>query len=105
MADGVFEPDQIERVGEVGLKIRWADGHESIYPWTWLRSACPCAACRQAGKVPFASSILALELKPVGRYAVNIHFSDGHTTGIFSYDYLRSLCPCEACRPKEVLEG
>jgi DUF971 family protein len=48
---------------------------------------------------------LALELKPVGRYAVNIHFSDGHTTGIFSYDYLRSLCPCETCRPKEVLEG
>jgi DUF971 family protein len=33
----------------------------------------------------------------VGNYAVQISFSDGHSTGIFSYDYLRTLCPCEEC--------
>jgi DUF971 family protein len=35
--------------------------------------------------------------KAVGNYAVQIDFSDGHTTGIYSYDYLRTICPCEEC--------
>jgi DUF971 family protein len=33
----------------------------------------------------------------VGSYAIQINFSDGHNTGIYSYDQLRSICPCEAC--------
>lgn len=33
----------------------------------------------------------------VGNYAIQITFSDGHFTGIFSYDYLRTICPCEEC--------
>lgn len=35
--------------------------------------------------------------KVVGNYALQIDFSDGHTTGIYSYDYLRSICPCAEC--------
>jgi DUF971 family protein len=35
--------------------------------------------------------------KTVGNYALQIDFSDGHTTGIYSYDYLRTICPCEEC--------
>ena len=35
--------------------------------------------------------------KAVGNYALQIDFSDGHTTGIYSYDYLRTICPCEEC--------
>jgi DUF971 family protein len=42
---------------------------------------------------------------PVGNYAIQIEFTDGHNTGIYSYDYLRTICPCEACarefRPAE----
>jgi len=34
---------------------------------------------------------------PVGNYAIQIEFTDGHNTGIYSYDYLRTICPCEAC--------
>lgn len=33
----------------------------------------------------------------VGNYAIQINFNDGHSTGIFSYDYLRTICPCEEC--------
>jgi DUF971 family protein len=35
--------------------------------------------------------------KAVGNYALQIDFSDGHTTGIYSYDYLRTICPCQEC--------
>ena len=35
--------------------------------------------------------------KTVGHYALQIDFTDGHTTGIFSYDYLRTICPCAQC--------
>jgi DUF971 family protein len=35
----------------------------------------------------------------VGHYAVQFDFNDGHSTGIFSFEYLRQICPCEACHP------
>ena len=100
------EPERIERLGETALKIRWADGHESLYAWTLLRAECPCAACREQG-LPMAvdQAVKPLEIKPVGRYALTIRWSDGHATGIFSYETLRSLCACEACRPTQMDEG
>ena len=100
------EPERIERVGETALKIRWADGHESLYSWVLLRAQCPCASCREQ-KLPMAvdPAIKPLEIKPVGRYALTIRWSDGHATGIFSYEALRSLCACEACRPSQMDEG
>jgi DUF971 family protein len=36
-------------------------------------------------------------IRPVGRYAIQIDWSDGHTTGIYPFDRLRSLCPCPLC--------
>ena len=98
-----------------GVDISWADGHSSHYDFTYLRDQCPCATCNdeRAKKeaMPVAttnlpSSPLLPMYKPkpraqaatqVGNYAVQISFTDGHSTGIFSYDYLRTLCPCEAC--------
>jgi DUF971 family protein len=65
-----------------------------------LRLACPCAACvnewtgekiLDASKI--SETIIPIRLKSVGRYAMSIHFSDGHKTGIFSFDYLRRLSP------------
>ncbi|MBI3318851.1 MAG: DUF971 domain-containing protein [Candidatus Omnitrophica bacterium] len=114
------DPQRIERVGETGLKVLWSDGHESLYTWRLLRSSCPCAACREGGEAapPAASAggslttalgpaseVKPLELQPVGRYALSIRWSDGHATGIFSHEYLRSICPCEACRPGQFTEG
>ncbi len=95
------------------VSIRWHDGHESIYSFDSLRKECPCALCadqRQAapsaaptltvltGPVVRAGEIQAKEVKPIGRYAINFVWSDGHDSGIYSFDYLRSLCPCIECR-------
>jgi len=80
-----------------------------------LREECPCATCNdERGKKEsfktlapgFASSPVLPMFKPkprahaatqVGNYAIQISFTDGHSTGIYSYDYLRSICPCAEC--------
>ncbi|MFQ5988847.1 MAG: gamma-butyrobetaine hydroxylase-like domain-containing protein [Candidatus Methylomirabilales bacterium] len=91
------------------LYIRWRDGHESRYPFDDLRTVCPCADCRTgtkpegglqvlAGPVVRRGEINIVQMAPVGRYALSFTWSDGHSTGIYSFDFLRSLCPCEACR-------
>jgi DUF971 family protein len=96
-----------------GVDITWADGHSSHYDFTYLRDQCPCATCNdeRAKKESMpAAKLLSSPLLPmykpkpraqgatqVGNYAVQISFTDGHSTGIFSYDYLRTLCPCEEC--------
>ena len=88
--------------GEIG--IVWDDGHESYYQSHALRCACGCASCvdEATGKkiliderVP--RDVRAREFHPVGNYGVAIVWSDGHDTGIYSFDTLRRLCPCEAC--------
>lgn len=107
-------PTTVERVGDAVLRVVWGDGHESHYPWRLLRAACPCAVCRPyelmggPRRTPppvVAADIRATGVSPVGRYAVHLQWSDGHTTGIYAYDYLRQLCPCEACRPQQMDEG
>jgi len=86
------------------LRIRWRDGHISDYPPRLLRVACPCAACvdEMTGErilVPDSvpAGIHPLAIHYVGRYAIQFDWSDGHTTGIFPFDYLRRLCPCRMC--------
>jgi DUF971 family protein len=98
-----------------GVDITWADGHTSHYEFTYLRGECPCATCNDERIKKAASQSLAPGLasspvlpmfkpKPrakaatqVGNYAIQISFTDGHSTGIYSYDYLRSICPCADC--------
>jgi DUF971 family protein len=96
-----------------GVDITWADGHESHFDFPYLRDNCPCATCNDerekklafAGNTPAPSAALPMfKPKPraqsatqVGNYAIQINFNDGHSTGIFSYDYLRSMCPCPDC--------
>jgi DUF971 family protein len=86
------------------LHITWSDGVTHRLPWRFLRERCPCAKCRAkedeppppAGALPVltpqeARPLRVHGMKPVGNYAYGIHFSDGHTTGIYSLDYLREL--------------
>jgi len=86
------------------LRIRWRDGHVSEYEPRYLRLACPCAGCvdEMSGRplldprsVP--EEVYPLEIRYMGRYALVFHWSDGHQTGIYPFDRLRALCPCEAC--------
>ena len=100
------EPTRAARVtpfpnGE--LAIVWEDGHESYYPGHYLRCKCPCAHCideTSGAKVlrddSVPGDVEVRELYRVGNYAISVRWSDGHDTGIYSYDRLRELCPC--CR-------
>lgn len=88
-----------------GLTIQWDDGHHSRYNARDLRMACRCAGCVDEWT---HASLLKPELIPgtikpkaihvVGSYALQIDWSDGHSTGIYTYDYLRELCGCDACK-------
>jgi len=88
------------------LEIAWNDGSVCRYPLAHLREACPCVQCR--GGHEFMGSRFApdniLTLTParnyqleridvVGNYAIQPLWDDGHQTGIYSWGYLRSLCP------------
>ena len=46
-----------------------------------------------------------LNVEPVGSYAFKIYWSDGHSTGIYSYDHLRKICPCPECTAKRGAAG
>jgi DUF971 family protein len=98
-----------------GLEIDWSDGHRSTWNFAWLRHACPCATCvderqqqgRKAGQPKAkAADLLPMYAPPakpasaqaVGRYALQFNWLDGHSAGIYSFDYLRRHCQCSECK-------
>jgi DUF971 family protein len=95
-------PTGIARVAD-GVEITWSDGVRCGYRPRLLRDACPCATCREKRAEPAAANPLAvlspaevaplsiLGMRPVGQYAYGIEFSDGHSSGIYTLDYLREL--------------
>ena len=90
-----------------GLRITWDDaGHVGHVPARALRLACPCAACveEMTGRPLLDPASVPPDVSPaqvalVGAYGIRIRWSDGHATGIYTFDLLRGLCPCERCRP------
>jgi DUF971 family protein len=102
MKRDVIPPTQIElKRPERQLHIDWEDGHHSTYALRYLRGFCPCAHCQGHGQgtwtfVPIEDPTVT-KIEEVGAYAVTIAFSDGHSTGIYSWEILRELCPCDAC--------
>lgn len=88
------------------LTITWSQEHTCDLSFSDLRAACPCADCRGthgATKEDALTNGLELALRsdqatrldsitPVGNYAIQISWKDGHTHGIYSWDYLRELC-------------
>jgi DUF971 family protein len=91
------------------LTVQWGDGHVSAYPLAHLRSHCPCAGCRHQREESQAGGLLVLpnaalnasdaieSITPVGRYGLQPNWTDGHNTGIFTFAFLRGLCPCPEC--------
>lgn len=90
------------------LRISWSDGVECEYPLDNLREACPCVECRgghsRMGSAFDPDDILKLTpqrsygietVQLVGNYALQPIWDDGHSTGIYTWDYLRKLCPAE----------
>ncbi len=95
---GIVMPSEIGRANEHDIKITWQDGRESVYPARELRLKCPCAGCVDefTGAVRVISSSVPDDVRPaainlIGRYAISILWSDGHATGIYSFEYLRTL--------------
>jgi len=94
-----IEPREIMQEGAAGLRITWADGHVCHYTAAVLRRACPCAQCvnewtgqRTLKPETISDETTIGDLNIVGRYALNVRWSDGHETGIYSFRYLRELC-------------
>ena len=96
-----MKPLDIQAIGEE-LAIRWEDGTESFVLLKRLRQNCPCASCKgemdimgnvyKGPERPLASTAFQLRaLTRVGTYAVQPTWADGHSSGLFSFDYLRKL--------------
>lgn len=83
------------------MQVEWSDGHQGVYPHDVLRGLCPCAECQgHSGRIEYrAGGNLELrELATVGNYGLSLKWGDGHASGIYSFQYLRSICRCDACR-------
>ena len=110
-------PTRLDLKRDERLDIEWQDGRRCTYSLTLLRSMCPCAQCRtvREGSDPhdispgpkkkslltilpgnYAGKLTVVEAKLVGNYALKIEWSDQHDSGIYSFDYLRSICPDES---------
>ena len=106
------DPEHIAISKSKGIHIDWKDGHHSEYGLTYLRDKCPCASCTGAhGTTPrppeadnpfqmFKATLKMLGVEPVGNYAIRINWSDGHNSGIYSWEHLRKICRCALCAPK-----
>ncbi|HEY6101439.1 MAG TPA: DUF971 domain-containing protein [Anaeromyxobacter sp.] len=99
------DPDPPEAIDLVagGLRILWPGGAEVTIPFVRLRDACPCAECvdEHTGKKLVDLARIPPDIRPeqivaVGNYAVQLHWSDGHSTGIYSWRTLREASGLEA---------
>ena len=116
-------PTRLHLKKDQRLEVDWADGQKCVYTISYLRSMCPCAQCRTvreaapasgAGATPaappgaparpkktsltilpgnYAKPLQALSAELVGNYAIRIDWSDAHGSGIYSFQYLREICP------------
>ena len=97
----MLKPEQITAVGEE-IAIRWSDGCENYLRMDFLRSRSPSA--ENLGEYDLVGraiiepkqgrdfrGIRVTGWSPMGGYAIQFEFSDGHRTGLFSFDYLREL--------------
>lgn len=102
-------PTKLSLKKDEHLQITWPDGHVATYPIAYLRSHCPCALCKQVRDAPPAPAVKSTRLnilpgnytKPlavtsaemVGNYALRLHWSDNHASGIYSFTYLAQIEP------------
>ena len=100
-----LQPTALQLTDDRALEITWSDGSKLRYPFGLLRSSCPCATCREkkraeANKPKGLLNVLSAaetvplavtQMRPVGNYAYNINFSDGHSSGLFTMELLREI--------------
>lgn len=93
-----YTPTEIAQRGSRALAIRWSDGAETVLDVRELRLACACAECVDewsgAGRLDPASvpeDVHPVRVHTVGRYAIQIDWSDGHGAGIYPFVRLREM--------------
>ena len=99
-----MQPQYLKMLDPDTLQIKWADGEIRRYGVSELRKNCPCANCKEKKSAPDppvtslpvittaeAQPLRITEMRPMGRYAYAIHFSDGHDSGLFTLESLREL--------------
>ena len=108
---------RVHKTEGTGMEIDWKDGHRSEWNFAWLRNACPCATCHEerehSGRKPgeakpkpqtllpmYEAPIRPQEVTAAGKYALTFKWTDGHEAGIYSWEYLRRVCNCDACKAK-----
>lgn len=95
-------PTRVHLKRDEKLTVEWPDGHTGVFPIADLRRACPCALCKDLRKqlatnrltiVPEGTGapVTVDRVERVGNYAIRPIWSDGHATGIYSWEYLRDL--------------
>ncbi len=107
MPESPDTPVHIDLQKDRGLRVRWGDGVESYYPIGLLRRLSPSADMRELRRAmetnpltvlpdaPAGGGIEATDAELVGNYAIRITFSDGHSSGIFTWEYLRQIDPAQ----------
>lgn len=91
----------IDRLAAVTLT--WPDGHVTRLPASLLRARCPCASCeqrRRAGDPVWSGRAERLRIagaELIGAWGLGLAWSDGHATGVYRWDLLRSWCTCAGC--------
>lgn len=83
------------------LGIAWNDGTEAFFPLEFLRRSCPCASCGgepdvlgrgSRPEVSYTENSFQLKgYERIGGYAIQPTWGDGHSTGIYSWNYLHQL--------------
>jgi len=113
---------QVNLTAGTGMEIEWRDGHRSSYSFPFLRDACPCALCeeergksrREPGDPPklapgalpmFKAAAKPLSAEGVGKYAIKFNWNDAHDLGIYSWGFLREVCPCAECKAARAEAG
>ena len=92
----VDPPEAIDVTDKGEIQILWRGGPEVTIPAVHLRDLCPCAGCVEEGTgrkildpATIPADVRPLQILPVGNYAIQIHWSDGHSTGIYTWQTLR----------------
>ena len=98
-------PLRIQQSSALELSIIWDDQHPGRTTLRKLRESCPCASCKTEREKGVKNLLPILKqgefrvtaIVPVGQYAIQITWGDGHATGIYPFELLRSLCQCAEC--------
>ncbi len=96
----MLAPDDLQLIGDQ-VAVRWSDGSEDYYPMEFLRAHSPSAENKGerdlTGQIHGGTTqkdfpgVRVTGWHPVGGYAIQFEFSDGHRTGLYGFDYLKAL--------------